>query len=601
MTRETVATVVLARFATSVMVGRIRITSRVVNGLTVQTRNQRKMNAKKLKTNGEPKALQEAYLCHAGTSSPHVSSVCMAFLKGDSSIITYVRRMLPPRWSLVPEKIVALFVGIIALWPVVQFLQVALARMNYPFELEWMEGGIVDHIRIVLSGHSLYRKPSLEFTPFIYVPGYYYLSAIVSKIVGVGFLAPRLVSTLSILGCFLLLAKWVHHESGSILAALVTAGLFAATYGQSEFWFDLARVDSLFLFLSLAGYYCARASQALKHSILCGLLLALAAITKQVGLVLALPPLGYVFWQSRKQGIVAFSVFALALFITFGILEITSGGWFSVYAFRLPADHSVNWSEWRTILRTQFWGPITPMIIGTLALIIGNAVRLSWSRWAYLVTGVLAAVGTSYMSILHTGGYPNVLMPAHAMIAMGSGLVFSRLWQPQNHHEHSYGAPWGNRTFALTLLLIQMALLPAIRLQALVPSSQDRAAGVHVLARIKASPGPVWMISSGYYPLLTHGSSVQSHAMGFTDVFKSRQEPIKLQTMNLLLTQIQNKRFGTIVRDRATGFLPDEISQAINQHYHLKEQLLQPYDERFWPKSGASIRPDELWAPNPPL
>jgi hypothetical protein len=85
--------------------------------------------------------------------------------------------------------------------------------------------------------------------------------------------------------------------------------------------------------------------------------------------------------------------------------------------------------------------------------------------------------------------------------------------------------------------------------------------------------------------------------MGFTDIFKSRQEGIKQYVMDLLLTQIRQKRYATIVRDRTTGFLPHEISQAIAQHYYLKEQLLQPHEMKFWPKSGASIRPDELWIP----
>ena len=60
-------------------------------------------------------------------------------------------------------------------------------RARYPFELEWMEGGVLDHVRVVLSGQPLYRAPSVEFTPFIYTPFYYAVCAALARVFGVGF------------------------------------------------------------------------------------------------------------------------------------------------------------------------------------------------------------------------------------------------------------------------------------------------------------------------------------------------------------------------------------------------------------------------------
>ena len=115
------------------------------------------------------------------------------------------------------------------------FVAVALAlmwlRISYPFELEWMEGAMVDHVRRVVAGQTLYVAPSLEFTPFIYPPGYYYASAAVSSVVGTGFTALRLVSALSTVGVLLLVGQFVSRETGSRAVALIAAGLDRKSVG----------------------------------------------------------------------------------------------------------------------------------------------------------------------------------------------------------------------------------------------------------------------------------------------------------------------------------------------------------------------------------
>src|SRR5262245_22933328 len=114
-----------------------------------------------------------------------------------------------------------LLIGIAAAAAVVvlfQFVEVALGRISYPFDLEWMEGGIITHVRRVVTGRPLSAEPSLEVTAFISPPFCYYVSALVSSVVGLGYFAPRLVSLLSILGSFVLIGRWVRRETGDHLA-----------------------------------------------------------------------------------------------------------------------------------------------------------------------------------------------------------------------------------------------------------------------------------------------------------------------------------------------------------------------------------------------
>jgi hypothetical protein len=60
------------------------------------------------------------------------------------------------------------------------------------------------------------------------------------------------------LGSFGVLYALIHSETRSRLAAIAGAGLYAACYMPMQGWFDLGRVDSLFIFLLLLAIYCTR-------------------------------------------------------------------------------------------------------------------------------------------------------------------------------------------------------------------------------------------------------------------------------------------------------------------------------------------------------
>ena len=64
------------------------------------------------------------------------------------------------------------------------FLTVVLLRIRYPYELEWIEGGILQHVQRVVAGKPLYVPPTLEWTPLIYGPLYYYVSAAAVRAMG---------------------------------------------------------------------------------------------------------------------------------------------------------------------------------------------------------------------------------------------------------------------------------------------------------------------------------------------------------------------------------------------------------------------------------
>src|SRR5262245_26784484 len=113
---------------------------------------------------------------------------------------------------------------------VVTYVAIALMRMGYPFELEWMEGSTLGHVDRLLHGQPLYPKPGIDFTPFIYPPLYFTVASWVAKLVGEGFPALRLVSFVASLGCFALIYAYVRAAGGGRGPALLAGCLFAATF-----------------------------------------------------------------------------------------------------------------------------------------------------------------------------------------------------------------------------------------------------------------------------------------------------------------------------------------------------------------------------------
>jgi hypothetical protein len=166
--------------------------------------------------------------------------------------------------------------------------KVMLQRIDYPFELEWMEGGMLLHVWQVLQGKALYDQPSPEFMPFLYTPGYTYVSALFAEVFGVRLFALRLVSLLATLANVAMLARLVHIETRNVPACFAACALFGGSFQLSGGWFDLARVDSLAIAFTLGAILSARVARTSLGFGAAGLLAAAAFMTKQTQLV-ALP------------------------------------------------------------------------------------------------------------------------------------------------------------------------------------------------------------------------------------------------------------------------------------------------------------------------
>jgi hypothetical protein len=239
----------------------------------------------------------------------------------------------PPRWW--PDLLPA--IGGVFL--VQLFVRQFLLRVGYPFDLEWMEGGMLLHADRVLKGEGIYVPPSMEFIPFIYPPLYPWVLAACAKVFGLGYAVGRTISFLgTLVACGALVAA-VRREGGTILLGLGAVGLFLSTYDETGAFMDLVRADGLTIALLSWSFVCAR-GQSWRAA---GLLLVLAFMGKHTNAVFGLPTL---LWAWRFHGRAAAIRYALwsvvpALLFTGG-LELATHGWFLTYLVGVPSVHPYN-------------------------------------------------------------------------------------------------------------------------------------------------------------------------------------------------------------------------------------------------------------------
>ncbi len=472
---------------------------------------------------------------------------------------------------------------------VAAYVAIALLRMAYPFELEWMEGGSLDNVTRVLSGRPLYAPPDLNFIPFIYPPLYFHVAAWATRLLGEGFLPLRLVSFLASLGCFALVFAIVRSGRGPLSPALLAVGLFAATFREGGAWFDIARVDSLFLALLLAAYALLRRSPATQaHAALAGLALALACLTKQTGFfVLPAFVVALAIADLRRLPVFLAVVLAVAGGSVWWIDRATDH-WFRFYVFDLPRHHPVIGQLLRGFWIQDLLGPVgVALAIGSFHF-FGAASRERARELVLdgLVLGAMILAG--YLTRVRVGSYDNVVIPAYAAAAIACGLGL-RAFAVRASESAAVRAPL--ERFVLALVLVQFAVL-AYKPWKQVPTARDREAGEQMVASLERVAGEVWVPSHGYLAMRA-GKPGFAHELAMVDVMRDTASTVTRKLRDEMRAALTAKRFGAVVLDHE-GWLRTEVEP----HYQLYARMFAADEAQlFWPVTGYYTRPDFVWMP----
>ena len=477
-----------------------------------------------------------------------------------------------------PAAVLTAAIAVVAAAYPLLYIVVALRRMAYPFELEWLEGGSLVQVQRILAGHPLYARPSLSYVAFPYPPLYYYVAAAVAAAVGPGFHALRLVSFLASLLALGAIFDIVRRETGRMLPALVAAGTFAGTYRAAGAWLDVGRVDSLCLALVLLATHRIRFGRTAPSQALAGALLCLAFFTKQVAVVaVAGFALHHLLW-GRRHAPALFNTAAAGIVAGTMVMDRLTGGWFTWTVFR---------PHWLLPHRfITFWGvdvlPLLPVaVVGAIFLLAQGGQDREKRRFYGTFAGVM--VGTGLFGRMISGAYLNALLPACAGLAVLLGLAL---------HEAQARLPPGEgraprETLLLGVVLLQLVML-AYDPRAQLPTAADRQAGERLTARL-ARLGPSVVVPSHPYLAARASGYAHAHAMAVADLVHLAPGPVADALERDMRQALCEHRFSAVVT---------------NGTWRYQAELLRDYEpplplpelgDAFWPVTGARTRPSAVY------
>jgi hypothetical protein len=467
------------------------------------------------------------------------------------------------------------------------YIWIACHRLQYPFELEWLEGGMVDQVQRIVNGRGVYIAPSIDFVPFLYPPLYFYLSALASKVLGGGLYPLRIVSFISSLFSFTTIFLIVRAETKNWWAAIMAVGLFAATFRLTGAWLDIARVDSLFITLYLLLIFVVGRKKTLANALLAGALAALAFLSKQTALIACLPIIAYLIWHDWKYGLaLLFSAVAI-IGITTMVLDKASTGWYSYYIFGLLSAQT----QWVLSLIQGFWYddifvhlPIA--ILFVLFFFVGsqNQDRSNHFLWFSILVGALAG---TFFTRVKIGGYDNVLLPLYAVISILFGVGLNELLIITNRLQTDYR----NRieTMVYIVCLIQLGILH-YNLNAQIPTNSDLKAGNQFVKLISEVKGEVYLPDHGYLSSLA-GKKTYAQQSAIWDVLRGNQQSIAYPLLTEDLNNaIQNQKFDMIIFDSDWNACCTDIDK-----YYLKTGEVFEKGTSFYPVTGWHRQPTYIY------
>ncbi len=416
--------------------------------------------------------------------------------------------------------------GLVAVVPIATYVWIALSRLRYPYDLEWLEGGAVELVRRVSSGQSLYVSPSADFTPWPYPPLYFWASAGVARFTGEGYLPLRIVSFVSSLVVLLLIAAIVRRIAGSWLGGLCGAGLFAATFALGGAWADLGRVDSLFLALLLGAVLAGCIARGWLGGLAVGGLLLLAFLTKQNALIAAVPVLAWLVVFRRSVGVAAGAVLSVGAVASVVVGNALTDGWYGEYVVRellgQPVESRWLWGFWLIDLGVPLLLALVVVgwwLRGLRSDPATGAVQLA-RRHGFLAAVVLGLLAAAWAGRLHSGGFANVVIPAYAAVSLLFGVaVAAVLSEPTSTSRLTVGRL--GVVFAVQVALLLLVPWRGPLPWSLIPTGADRAAGDRLLAVVDQLPGRV-LIPVHPYLLTQVDRPPHAQSLAIGDVLRGR-------------------------------------------------------------------------------
>lgn len=470
------------------------------------------------------------------------------------------------------------------------YFYTALPRLVYPYDLDFDEDSILMQSLRLAQGQPVYIAPNAIFNPHVYMPLFFWLGSLVLSVTGPSIPALRLISLAATLATTLLIYWIARRESGARWMAIACAGLYLGGYRINGFWYEIVRVDSLFVALMLGaltlGIYSNGAPRLL---VLAAIVMALAAFTKQSGLIVGSAfALDLFFLYGRRAFWFALSFAALTL-LSLLALNASTSGWFFYHVFTIGSADPIEFGRIVSYVAFDLFGVMASLsLMAIAAAVLG--LRHTRNPFTLLreqpwLLAILFAVLISGLGRARVGGNLNNRMPAYALLCLAPALLMLN-WR-------GLSAPlmrWCDALLA-GLIVIQFALgiyFPP----RYIPTAQMYAAGNRFIRRIAATPGNVLVMMHPSYALRAgKDPSTQIATLWYV------RDRGALPFPDDFATRLRDKYYTAIISDQSDFETDPALLRLLSEYYQPSETLTP--DDAPPTTTGVVVQPGVIYRPKP--
>ena len=491
------------------------------------------------------------------------------------------------RWTLI----------VVATALTVSALVTAVLRVSYPFDIDFIEDGMLMQAWRVTNGLPIYVEPSGAFAPHVYMPLYTWLGGLLLAVTGPSLAPLRLLSLAATLVSAGLITWIGRRESDTWLIAVAGGALYLAGYRIVGGWYDLARVDALFMALTLAGLaaviYWRRSAVG---QLAAALLLALAYLTKQNGLYFGVIAAGYLLATEGRRGLVFTGAFAFLVAVPTALLNAASQGWFMTYVFGIALASPTEWQRALYSLGTEIFGDmgvLAALFVALAAILLVRYRQFALREQPWLLF-IPAAILASVLGRASVGGARNQLMQAYALLCLTPALLWRELSRRSANR-------WVRPALELAVVaqLCLTLVSPVGRLiepapaQRYLPTAAMREAGERFIAHLSATPGDVLVLLHPYYALKA-GKEPAAQIQALWHARWRGREPLPAD----LVSRIENREYAEIISDESPYFETEPALVALIEANYVPLRQLAPQDAPAT-LNGLLVRPQIIYVPRP--
>lgn len=307
-----------------------------------------------------------------------------------------------------------------ASWHVITFVSSAGARALLPYDIDWLEGDMIEEAARLARGLAIYRQATDGYLPAPYPPLYFATLAALGRVVPLDYALARVVSAcaIGVVAAVMAIELRAHvgGKRGRVMWA-VGAGAVACGYADAHGYFDLARADPLATAWAALAVF---ASLRARGHVWASVCLCAAIYTKQ-NMVLLAPAIALAMGlRDRRRAAWFLGLVALECAVVLGVLQHATGGAFLAWQLAMR-HHDVLWARApeAAVLAVSGRGWL---VLAPVVLAVPAARRALTPRAMTWLIALVAVAAAGALPLMKVGGNINNFVAVSAL-AMPVGLL----------------------------------------------------------------------------------------------------------------------------------------------------------------------------------